>query len=347
MGAGSGFGAELRCRLPPERDQSAGFFVQSINGSSSNSIGLAPAIEYNFTSRVGTYRRTGILGWWPQHFFLHRTAGGPEHGILTPGEVRIFQCEKRKRFPLDEFVVGDGLGHRRDGLAPGIFALLGVVALSAGDETYISFLLGGGVAVLSGYSYAKLATRYPDAGGIATFFDKAFGAGRLSGTLSLIFLLTIAATIGMVAKAFGAYAATLALGHSDELWVNALRFGRHYHARLAERRRLETRRQSRAGPGWRQVDNPDRLISAGTYGMIYQAPTKHVAPHVLSVIGSVGLALFAYAGYAVMPNTAGSVAYPQTNDTARDLSRDWHRHVALCVARNCRGGKRARRRSFA
>ncbi len=102
----------------------------------------------------------------------------------------------------------------------GIFALLGVVALAAGDETYISFLLGGGIALLSGYSYAKLATRYPDAGGIATFFDKAFGAGRLSGTLSLIFLLTIAATIGMVAKAFGAYAATLALGHSDELWVN-------------------------------------------------------------------------------------------------------------------------------
>ena len=37
----------------------------------------------------------------------------------------------------------------------GIFALLGVVGLVAGDETYISFLLGGVVAVLSGYSYAK------------------------------------------------------------------------------------------------------------------------------------------------------------------------------------------------
>jgi amino acid transporter len=41
----------------------------------------------------------------------------------------------------------------------GIFALLGVVGLVAGDETYISFLLGGVVAVLSGYTYARLSVQ--------------------------------------------------------------------------------------------------------------------------------------------------------------------------------------------
>ena len=195
--------------------------------------------------------------------------------------------------------------------APGIFALLGVVALSAGDETYISFLLGGGVAVLSGYSYAKLATRYPDAGGIATFFDKAFGAGRLSGTLSLIFLLTIAATIGMVAKAFGAYAATLAFGHSDELWVNAFASGVTIMLVLLNVAGSKLVGKAELVLVGVKLTILTGLISAGTYGMIYQAPTKHVAPHVLSVIGSVGLALFAYAGYAVMPNTAGNIAHPR------------------------------------
>jgi amino acid transporter len=67
----------------------------------------------------------------------------------------------------------------------GIFALLGVVALDAGDETYIAFLLGGIIAMLSGYSYAKLSARYPDSGGIVEFFEQAFGVGRLSGSLSL------------------------------------------------------------------------------------------------------------------------------------------------------------------
>jgi len=46
-------------------------------------------------------------------------------------------------------------------LGAGIFALLGVVGLVAGKETYISFLLGGVVAILSGYTYGKRAARYP------------------------------------------------------------------------------------------------------------------------------------------------------------------------------------------
>ena len=48
----------------------------------------------------------------------------------------------------------------------GIFAVLGQTAELAGKLTYLSFILGGIVAALCGYSYAKLACRYPDAGGI-------------------------------------------------------------------------------------------------------------------------------------------------------------------------------------
>ncbi len=107
----------------------------------------------------------------------------------------------------------------------GIFALLGVVALVAGNETYIAFLLGGTVALLSGYSYAKLAARYPDAGGLVAYFDQAFGTGRLSGTLSLTYLLTIAASIALVAKAFGPYAAPLAFGGTNFFWINAFASG--------------------------------------------------------------------------------------------------------------------------
>ena len=37
----------------------------------------------------------------------------------------------------------------------GIFAVLGQTALLAGKQTYLSFILGGCVAALCGYSYAK------------------------------------------------------------------------------------------------------------------------------------------------------------------------------------------------
>jgi amino acid transporter len=51
----------------------------------------------------------------------------------------------------------------------GIFALLGHAAPAAGGDTFIAFVLGGVVAMLSGYSYAKLAARYPDAGGLTAY----------------------------------------------------------------------------------------------------------------------------------------------------------------------------------
>jgi amino acid transporter len=41
----------------------------------------------------------------------------------------------------------------------GIFALIGQAALVAGQQVWISFLLGGVIALLSGYSFAKLSTR--------------------------------------------------------------------------------------------------------------------------------------------------------------------------------------------
>lgn len=59
----------------------------------------------------------------------------------------------------------------------GIFALLGQAALAAGKDVYLSFLIGGAAALLSGYSYAKLAARYPSSGGIMEYFNRAFGPG--------------------------------------------------------------------------------------------------------------------------------------------------------------------------
>ena len=67
----------------------------------------------------------------------------------------------------------------------GIFALLGQAAFAAGSETYVAFILGGFIAILSGYSYAKLAACYPEAGGLASYFDHAFGSGAIFGPLSL------------------------------------------------------------------------------------------------------------------------------------------------------------------
>jgi len=193
----------------------------------------------------------------------------------------------------------------------GIFALLGVVGLVAGDETYISFLLGGVVAVLSGYTYAKLAARYPDAGGLTAFFHRAFGTGRLSGTLSLTYLITIAVTIALVAKAFGAYAAPLAFGHTNPLWVNAFASAITIVLVL-----LNIADSSLVGKAEVVLVGIKLIIlallmAAGTYGMMGHPQVKHLTPNILPLVSSVGLTFLAYAGFGMMTNAAGRVSHPE------------------------------------
>jgi amino acid transporter len=64
----------------------------------------------------------------------------------------------------------------------GIFALLGAAGEVAGAAVWLSFLIAGFVAVLQGYSFAKLGARYPSAGGLLEYVAKATGNGISPGS---------------------------------------------------------------------------------------------------------------------------------------------------------------------
>ena len=68
----------------------------------------------------------------------------------------------------------------------GIFSILGIATEIAGNLIYISFIIGGGVALLCAYSYAKLGSKYPSAGGPVEFLIRGFGDGVLSGGFSFL-----------------------------------------------------------------------------------------------------------------------------------------------------------------
>ncbi|MBO5039177.1 MAG: hypothetical protein J6C85_06985, partial [Alphaproteobacteria bacterium] len=74
-------------------------------------------------------------------------------------------------------VVSIGIGSI---IGAGIFALLGQVIMISQRFTYASFLIAGGAAMFSGYSYAKLSSRYPSSGGLTDFFHHAFSNRWLS-----------------------------------------------------------------------------------------------------------------------------------------------------------------------
>ena len=60
-------------------------------------------------------------------------------------------------------------------IGAGIFALLGEAGAIAGAAVWISFVIGGIVALLLGYVCAKLGMTYPSSGGLITYLVKGFG----------------------------------------------------------------------------------------------------------------------------------------------------------------------------
>ena len=93
-------------------------------------------------------------------------------------------------------------------IGAGIFSILGVVAQAAGTAMWLSFVIGGAVALLSTYSYAKLGARYPSAGGAVEFLVKGFGDGVLSGGINLYMWIGYVIALALYAQGFVGYAMT-------------------------------------------------------------------------------------------------------------------------------------------
>ena len=100
----------------------------------------------------------------------------------------------------------------------GIFALLGAAGEVAGAAVWLSFLIAGFVAVLQGYSFAKLGARYPSAGGLLEYVAKATGNGHFTGITAWLTYLANAIVTAMVAVSFGSYAASTFAGE-NQAWT--------------------------------------------------------------------------------------------------------------------------------
>src|SRR5919109_2616633 len=107
-------------------------------------------------------------------------------------------------------------------IGAGIFSILGVVAHAAGNAMWLAFALGGVVALLCTYSYAKLGATFPSAGGAVHFLVKGFGDGVLSGGVNLFMWAGYIIALALYATAFGSYAATFVSTPPSPLLVKFL-----------------------------------------------------------------------------------------------------------------------------
>ncbi len=91
----------------------------------------------------------------------------------------------------------------------GIFAVLGLAVTLAGGGTPIAFAVAGVIALITSYSYARLAVAFPHDAGTVAYLNQAFGPGYLTGSLNVLLWLGYIVTLSLYAYAFGSYGAGL------------------------------------------------------------------------------------------------------------------------------------------
>jgi amino acid transporter len=90
-------------------------------------------------------------------------------------------------------------------IGAGIFSILGVVAMAAGAAMWLSFLIGGVIALFCTYSYAKLGAKFPSAGGPVQFLVEGWGKGTISNSINLFMWIGYIISIALYAEGFAAY----------------------------------------------------------------------------------------------------------------------------------------------
>ncbi len=192
----------------------------------------------------------------------------------------------------------------------GIFALLGEAGAIAGTATYLSFLLGGIVALSSGYSYAKLGSKFPSSGGVIEYLYQGFGKNTLSASFSLLFLISSIISMSMVSKTFGSYARSLVSNEPSQWIENG--FTSLIIVIFVFLNFVGSKMVSKAESTIVII----KLIILLTFmvaGLDYVnwnefSPSSY--PGASNVFGSLAITYFAYTGFSVITNTAGDMANP-------------------------------------
>jgi amino acid transporter len=110
-------------------------------------------------------------------------------------------------------------------IGAGIFALTGQVAELAGGLFPIAFIVAAVISGFSAYSYIKVASAYPSAGGIAMILKKAYGETTVTGAASLLMALSMIISESLVARTFGTYTLQLFPSDTAGIWVPVLAVG--------------------------------------------------------------------------------------------------------------------------
>jgi amino acid transporter len=196
----------------------------------------------------------------------------------------------------------------------GIFALFGEAGKIAGAAVWVSFLVAGIIAMLQGYSFAKLGARYPSSGGLISWIVRGYGTGLFTGGLVMLGYFSVLIVTAMVAVSFGNYATSLFLGDAaPQIWVKVFAVAIVILLTFINSIGAETVAKAQSAI----VTIVLLVLSGFALAMLFNmdpsmlAPTSY--PPLSYILASVALTFFAYLGFGVISFVGGDIENPKVN----------------------------------
>lgn len=208
----------------------------------------------------------------------------------------------------------------------GIFSILGVVAQAAGGAMWLAFAIGGVVALLSTYSYARLGTKYPSAGGAVHFLVKGFGDNVLSGGLNLFMWAGYIISLALYASAFGSYAATFVTPTPSPLLLKSLAIGSVLVLTLVNAYGAQLMGRSETVIVAVKVAILIVFAAAGLWYIKPASLSPQLWPEAKSIFFGAGVLFIGYEGFGLVTNAAADMQNP-----SRLLPRALYTSVILVI----------------
>ena len=192
----------------------------------------------------------------------------------------------------------------------GIFIVIGEAGSIAGNLVWLSFVLGGLVALLSGYSLAKLALRYPSRGGIIEYLVQTYGEGVFSGAAGILFYLAGLIAIAAVAKSFGEYLGVLS-HHHTRFWIDLFALGVVGAFTLINLLGASLVARSENAIVILKLTVLTLFAVAALWTIDPKLLSASEMPPFMDMLFAVGLTFFAYQGFSVITNTVEDMENPR------------------------------------
>lgn len=201
-------------------------------------------------------------------------------------------------------------------IGAGVFALTGEIASLAGNLLMWAFILAGGVAALTSYTYIKMSNAYPSAGGIGMILTKIYGKSVIAVWGALLMFFSMIINESLVARTFGNYVIQIeafSLGRSAIPWlaVGLVLFA--FLINILSNKWIQSFSFVMAAL---KIFGLVALAVGGLYasGVSFSAfSDEPLGTSPLNFIGSIAIGVLAFKGFTTITNSGGEIKDPHHN----------------------------------